>query len=312
LETKKVPTTMLINEKNLDEIIDTIQKLHQTTIDHRLTDLTDYLTEVFQTIQSEQANVFRTLTHLLHNYEDRAALKIEFLKAQCFEIIHSKLNTNEDHLIPILEFIIELLNNSESVQEKFLHFNGYQNIFQSLQYVHSPSIDFINTLIILMIEKSLLQNDEFLTFPIDSFVIFINPHIAISLIHWIPYLTDVSYQHHIISSIDQIITRSLQNKMMACSNGIIIALLDILKINEENLKKLEENLFLNIFSVLENLVRFSINPQEIRQIYYLFNQNVSFKKQLLQLLMIAAKHDDPDTQLISSYFDLQRPNSVSE
>ncbi len=49
---------------------------------------------------------------------------------------------------------------------------------------------------------------------------------------------------------------------------------------------------------------------EIRHIFHLFNQNTSVKKQLLHVLITAAKHDDPDTQTISSYFDLQRPDSV--
>ena len=38
-------------------------------------------------------------------------------------------------------------------------------------------------------------------------------------------------------------------------------------------------------------------------------KNTLFKKQLLRVLITAAKHDDQDTQNISSYFDLQRPNS---
>jgi hypothetical protein len=49
---------------------------------------------------------------------------------------------------------------------------------------------------------------------------------------------------------------------------------------------------------------------EIRHIFHLFNQNTSVKKQLLRVLITSARNDDPDTQIISSYFDLQRPNSV--
>jgi len=301
---------MLINETNIEQIINTIRSVHQTAIDQRLIDLTEYLTEFFQSIQQEQSNLFCILTRLLRDYEDRAALKIEFLKAQCFEIISKILNTNEENLIAILEFIIELLNNSENVQEKFLHFNGYQKYFHSLRYIHSPSMNFLNQLILLMIEKSIFQNEDFSTPPIDSFVIFINPHITISLIYWIPYLIKVSDQEYIISSINKIVLRSLQNKMMACSNGIIFALLQILTNNEENSNKLEEKILVDIFSLLENLSQFSINSSEIRHICQLFNQNISFKKQLLQLLVIAAKHNDPDAQPISSYFDLQRSNSV--
>ncbi|CAF4116210.1 unnamed protein product [Rotaria sp. Silwood2] len=300
---------MLIDETNIDQIINTIQKLHQTTTDHRLIDLTEYLTEFFQSIQPEQSDLFRILTCLIHDYQDCAALKIEFLKAQCLETLYRILDTDEDNIISILEFIIELLSNSENVQEKFLHFNGYQKFFNSLCYIHSPTMDFINQLILLMIEKSTLQNEDLLTQTIDSFVILNNPHIAISLIYWIPYLIDVSDQHYVISSIDKIVLRSLQNKMMACSNGLIFALLEILNNNDENSNKLEEKIVIDIFSLLENLSRFSINPQEIRYICQFLYQNTSFKKQLLQLLIKAAKHDDPDAQPILSYFDLQQANS---
>ncbi|CAF4657078.1 unnamed protein product, partial [Rotaria sp. Silwood1] len=302
---------MLIDEKNIDQIINTIQKLHQTTSDHRLIDLTEYLTEFFQSIEPQQSNVFRMLTCLIHEYQDCAALKIEFLKAQCLETLYQILNTDEDNIISILEFLIELLNNSENVQEKFLHFNGYQKFFDSLRYIHLPTINFINQLIILMIKKSTIQNEDLVTQIIDSFVIFINPHIAISLIHWIPYLTNVSYQQYIITSVNKIVLRSLQNKMTACSNGIILALLQILNNNNNNTNsnKLEDKLTIDIFSLLENLSRFSIYPQEIRYICQLFYQDTSFKNQLLQLLIQAAKHDDPDARPISSYFDLQQANS---
>jgi hypothetical protein len=93
--------------------------------------------------------------------------------------------------------------------------------------------------------------------------------------------------------------------MMACSNNIIYSLIDILYKN-----KLQDKILLdNIFSILEKLSRFSINTKEIRHICQLFNQDTPFKKQLLRVLITAAKNDDPDTQTISSYFDLQRPNS---
>jgi hypothetical protein len=298
---------MLIDE----ETITRIRTIHQTSIDQRPYDLTEYLLEFFQSIEEQEqinlANFFRSLTKLLRDYVDRAALKIEFLNGKCFETIDRiliKQIDNEENLISILQFIAELLVNSENVQQKFLDFNGYEKIFRYLDHIHSPSIDFINQLLILMTEKPTLSIDDSLT-PVDLFVHFVNPHIAVVLIHWIPYLTNTSDQHHIIHSINIIVSRSLQNKMMACSNNIIYALIDILFT-----KKIEERILLdNIFSILEKLSRFSINTKEIRHIFQLFNQDTPFKKQLLRVLITAAKNDDPDTQKISSYFDLQRPNS---
>jgi len=300
---------MLIDEHNGDEIIKTIRTLHQTTINQRAHDLTEYLTEVFRSIEEQQQlNLFPLLTNLLRDYIDRAALKIEFLKAQCLETVDRILKnqtTNEENIILILQFIAELLVNSENVRESFLHFNGYEKIFHSLYHVHSPSIDFINELLILMTDNSTLQTDNSLT-AVDLFVHFTNPHMATILIHWISYLTNLSDQHHVIRSINIIVSRSLQNKMMACSNDIIYSLTEMLFSD-----KLQDKILLdNIFSILEKLSRFSINMNEIRHIFHLFNQNTSFKKQLLRVLITAAKHDDPDTHAISSYFDLQRPNSV--
>ena len=298
---------MLINENSIEQIIETIRKVHQTSIDQRLIDLNEYLTELFQSIPPEQLNIFSFLTRLLHNYEDRAALKIEFLKAQCFENVLKILNTNENDLVIIFEFLIELLTNSDNVQETFLQFNGYEKLFNSLRYIYSPTIQFINQFFLLMIEKPIFQNEDTSTPPIDSFVIFINPHIAHSLIQWIPYLTNQSDQKYILSAMEKIFLRSLQNKMMACSNKIILALLKILNSNQ-----LDEQIITDIFSLLEDLAKFSISSEEIRYICQLFTHNLTLKKPLLQLLITAAKHSDSDTQSISSYFDLQRPNSVKK
>ncbi|CAF3865097.1 unnamed protein product [Adineta steineri] len=303
---------MLIDEQNADQIITTIRTLHQTTIDQREHDLTEYLIEIFQSIEEQQQqlnliHLFHLLTNLLRDYIDRAALKIEFLNAKCLEIIDRILinqTTNQENIISILQFIAELLVNSKNVQEVFLKFNGYEKIFRSLYYVHTPSLDFVNQLLILMTENSTLQIDQSLT-AVDLYVHFINPYIAIILISWLPYLTNISHQHHIIHTINIIVSRSLQNKMMACSNNIIYSLIDILFSNKLNDKILLDN----IFSILEKLCRFSINIKEIRHICQLLNQNTSFKKQLLRVLITAAKHDDPDTHSISSYFDLQRANS---
>ncbi|CAF2193404.1 unnamed protein product, partial [Rotaria magnacalcarata] len=153
---------MLFNEQNMDEIIRKIRTIHQTTIDQRSIGLTEYLAEFFQFIkqQTNLSNVFYLLTKLLRDYVDRAALKIEFLKANCLEtnsdILISEID-NEDNIISIVQFICELLVNSENVQEKFLHFNGYENIFHFLCHVHSPSIEFLNQFLVLMTEKTTLQ-----------------------------------------------------------------------------------------------------------------------------------------------------------
>ena len=118
-----------------------------------------------------------------------------------------------------------------------------------------------------MTDKSNLQIEDSLT-AVDLFVHLINPHITIVLIYWIPYLINISDQHHIIHSINIIVSRSVQNKMMACSNDIIYSLIDILYS-----KKFEDKILLdNIFSILEKLSRFSINAKEIRHICQLFNQ----------------------------------------
>ena len=53
-----------------------------------------------------------------------------------------------------------------------------------------------------------------------------------------------------------------------------------------------------------------MNTKEIRHIFHLFNQDTPCKKQLLRTLTIAATNDHFDTKQISSYIDLQRPNSV--
>ena len=101
---------MLFNEQNIDEIIRKIRTMHQTTIDQRPYDLTEYLAEFFQFIkqQTNLSEIFHLLTNLLRDCIDRAALKIEFLKAKCLEMISEILIheiDNEDNIISILQLM---------------------------------------------------------------------------------------------------------------------------------------------------------------------------------------------------------------
>ena len=307
---------MNIDQDSAQQVILTIRTLHQTAIDQRDQDFTSYLIDIFKSIE-EETNfqlLLPLLTELLRDYVDRAALKIEFLQAQCLEIFTRLLNKwteDQERIVIILRFLTELLVNSENVQHKFLEYGAYEKIFRFLRRVTSPSTDFIDRLLILMTEKSSFQIDPSLS-AVDLFVQFVNTDIAKVLIHWIPYLLQNTDRHRIIHSIQIIVSRSLQNKMIACSHGIISAILDIID-DPYSLNILDDKILLDtIFSILEKLTRFSITADEIRQICQLFLQNTPFNKQLLRVLITAAKHDDSETNSISSYFDLQRLNSVSE
>src|SRR5690349_1441422 len=105
---------MLIDEQNIEEIITKIRTIHQTTIDQREYDLTEYLIEFFQSIEQEEkinlSKLFSLLTNLLCDYIDRAALKIEFIKGKCLEtidrILINQIN-NQDNIISILQFIAQ-------------------------------------------------------------------------------------------------------------------------------------------------------------------------------------------------------------
>ena len=295
------PTTMLTNATNFDEIIEKIREIHQTTMDQRAKNLQEYLNEVFQSISVEDSQFFRLLRRFLAENDDRAALKMELFKANCLERISKLLNRNEIHLVPIFEFLLQFLHNSETIQEEFLRLNGYEKFFQYLRYIPSPNSSFLNQFFLLMIDKSFTLS----VLPIDSFVRLINPHIAIVLIEWIPYLLNSSDQEYILLSMEKILLCSLQNKMLACSNGILRALLNLFI--EDSY---EEKIRGEIFSLIEHLAQFSINAEELQLICRLFRRNSLVKKQLLQLLIIAAKHNDPDGHAISSYFDFQRLNSV--
>ena len=302
---------MLINEDNIHQLIESIRTLHRTTIDQRLFDLTEYLTDFFRSIQPEQCYLLRCLTQLLQEYDDRAALKIEFLQGQCLESIYQILNADEVNMIALFEFLLELLKNSENVQEKFLLFHGYEKFFGSLRHIHSPTLEFIDQFLNLTIEQSVVSSiDPLNSLSFDPSILLINPNLTIGLIYWIPYLTDVSHQSHLIESIAQIVLRSFQNKMITCSTGIPLALIDILNKEKTNGILMEDEISRKIFVLLENLFRFSIDSEAIRRICQLLKQNPSYKKYLLRLLVIAAKYHDPDSELISSYFDLQRSNSV--
>lgn len=280
---------MLINDENLDQIIETIRIVHRTPADQRLIDLNEYLTEFFQSIPASR---FESVTRLLRDYDDRAALKIEFVQAECFEAIHRALNENEETIVSSLDLIIELLSQSENVQERFVQFDGYEKCFAFLRYLPSPSTQLINRCLQLIIDST----------PSPSLI---NPSLTVSLIRWIPSLARPDDRQRLLSAIDQIVLGSLQNKMIACSNGISLALIDTLHgdLTDETVRG-------RILSLLEHLIRFSISVEEVRRLFQVFQENPSCQHHLLHVLLVAAKYSDPDRQSISAYFDLQRPNSV--
>ena len=286
---RSVQRRMLINDENLDQLIETIRTVHRTPADQRSIDLTEYLTEFFQAIPASR---FESVTRLLRDYDDRAALKIEFVQAQCFEAIHRALNEDEETIVVCLDLIIELLNQSENVQERFVQFDGYEKCFAFLQYLPSPSIQLIDRCLQLIVD----------TTPSP---LLINPSLTVSLIRWIPSLASPADQQHLLAAIDRIVLASLQNKMIACSNGISLALIDTLHRDLTN-----GTVRGRVLCLLENLIRFSINVEEVRRLFQVFQKNPSGRHYLLHVLLIAAKYSDPDRQSISAYFDLQRPNSV--
>lgn len=302
---------MLINENNLQQLIETIRQVHHTTIDQRLIDLTEFLTEFFQSFQADQCHLFRLLTQLLRDYDDRAALKIEFVRGQCFEAIYQLLNVNEDHLIVLFEFLLELLKNSENVQEKFLLFRGYEKFFGSLRHIHSPSRDLIDQFLQLTLDSS-IEFDPLNSLAVNPSIRLNNANLLNGLIYWIPHLNDRSEQIYLVSTIDQIVLRSMQNKMIASSHGIPLALIDILNEEKTNGIIIDEEISRKIFVLLENLFRFSIDSEAIRRICQLWKKNSPWKKHLLRLFLLAVKYRDLDSGVISSFFDLQRSNSVRD
>lgn len=293
---------MLINETNIEQIIETIRRVHHTSVDQRLIDLTEYLTEVFQSIRPEQCHLFRQLTRLLRDDDDRAALKIEFVQSQCFQSIYENLTTDEENLVAIFEFLVELLKNSLNVRENFLRFNGYEKFFGSLRQIRSVQREFLDEFLQLAVDTS---------FSSESNLQFVNPHLIKGLIYWIPFLNDKTQQKYLISTINEFLLCSIQNKIIASSNGIPLALIDILNREKINGIELDEEISTKIFKLLENLFRFSIDTEAIRRVCQLLKNETSMRKSLLRLILIASKFYDPDSEVISSFFDFQRANSVN-
>jgi len=303
---------IVVNEEQFDEVITTIRTLHQTTIDQRQTNLTSFLLELFQTIENQTnlVKIFPFLTQLLRNYDDRAALKIEFVQSQCFETIERLATNSTDRLVDLLDFVAELIVNSENVHQKFLDFDGYERIFSFLNRISSPPEDFLQRLLILMTSRSTLEIDRSLT-PVDLYIQLLNPRLARVLINWIPQLERRVDQQKILHAMNILVSRSVQNRMIACSQGILSTFIDLFDRDKSTLlKQFDDKLvFDTIFSILEKLCRFSIRCEEIRQIFRLFVDKTPFQREFLRVLITAAKHDDPETQTISSYFDFERSNS---
>ncbi|CAF1301126.1 unnamed protein product, partial [Didymodactylos carnosus] len=242
------------NDYVINLLITILRLLHQTSLDERHVDLTAYIQELFQSVEDLFSNkynkqfgltILKSLTQLLKDYNDRQALKIEFLKGNCLKTIEFILSKqNNSHVICIiLLFIIKFIYNSENVRQSFFDYGGYEKIFNSLYYIETPTMEFINELIELITETTTVQilydntmpifNSSSSSSIIDLFIELINPHIVISLIHWLPHIKIIEFQQKIVYSLNLIFFRSLQNKMIACSNGIVMALIQILDNNQQ-------------------------------------------------------------------------------
>lgn len=297
---------MLVNEQNFDQLIETIRKVHRTTIDQRFVDLTEFLDELFRSIRSEQIFLFRGLTKLLENYEDRAALKTEFLKAKCLETIVSLFDEEEQNLTTLMEFLTELLNKSEIVQEKFQQTESYEKLFGFLRFIRFPSMDLINRFLYLMIDKTFSSPVDSSSLNIEPDVQLINPDLALVLIRWVPHLAELNLQSYVLSTIERVFLSSMRNKSVASSSAASLVLIEILA-HRENF---HHETLLNVLRLVESLARFSIDRSTIRRIFQLFNDENPLKKHLLRILIVSALFPDPDRQFISSYFDFHHPDAV--
>lgn len=292
--------------------VEKLRRLHQTATEKRDCDLKNYLVELFSSVENGQIELVIELRKLLSIYDDRAALKVEFIQADCLrsiEVLLDKSLDQQEKLVEIFRFLIELLVDSENVYEKFIELGIFERVFSKLKFIRSPPIEFVNKLLLLLTDRPKSTESETTLSPIDLFRNFIHPHLANVLIEWIPHLAQANLRHRLIESIQILVSRSLENKMTACSNRLISSLIRLL--NDDNTSRMidDQILFDGIFSILEKLSRFSISSQEIREILRLFNEQSSYRKQILRVLLTASKHDDSQTNLISSYFDLQRSNS---
>jgi hypothetical protein len=287
---------------NMSQVIDTIRQVHRTPVDQRAIDLSVYLTDLFRSIQAKQCDVLGNLTELLQDYDDRATLKIEFVRGQCFEMIGRLLNDSEHTIAVVMAFLLELLSNCPSNRDAFVLVNGYDKFFVHLRHLRSPSIELINRFVSLTVDKPLLSSHTSILLSVDAGLLSINPHLTVALIRWTTYLNDVTHQDYLLSAIDRIVLDSVHNKSVACSNAVARALLDLFDRDEP----IDEGIALRVFSLVEHLFRFSVDVDDIRRVCRLLLGSTPYKKHLLRLLIVAVKYPDTDRQRISAYFDIQR------
>ena len=263
-----------------------IQVLHETPIFERQLDITiviEQYQEILTTLSEKDSielpviiEAVAVLSCMLEtdtsNTLKKVLAKNDIISSLLQLVKESRVSyESKKMLLPVVVDTISLfLKGCPTAAEKMSQKKGYDNIFNTLNMIpNGPDSNILNSLLAMATHGTTSANCQ------KGIILSVEP--ILYLIRWIKETNyeNITQQAWLIESLHELCCFNMQNKMLCCQSGVLVALTDVLKVSY---KKLDPRCALQILKMIEALGQHSISPFELKQLIGLL-QDKDFENQ---------------------------------
>ena len=260
-----------------------IQVLHETPIHERQLDISIVIEQYQQILKtlSEKDSIplsviiqgVEILSYILET-QNSSALKKLLTKSDLIDTLltlvkESRVSAEAKRtsLLPVVINTISLLmKDCASACDRMAQKKGYENLFNLLNQI--PNGPDNNTLYSLLAMSTHGEDPT----KGEKKILSVEP--ILYLIKWIVETEheNINQQTWLIESLYTISCCNMQNKMLCCQSGVLVALINALK---DGYKKLDPKCAMEILKMIETLGQHSISPFELKQLIGLLQDKVN-------------------------------------
>ena len=262
-----------------------IQVLHETPIHERQLDITIVIEQYQQILKtlSEKDSIplsviiqgVEILSYILET-QNSSALKKLLTKSDLIDTLltlvkESRVSAEAKRtsLLPVVINTISLLmKDCTSACDRMAQKKGYENLYNLLNQI--PNGPDNNTLFSLLAMSTHGEDPT----KGEKKILSVEP--ILYLIKWIVETEheNINQQTWLIESLYTISCCNMQNKMLCCQSGVLVALINALK---DGYKKLDPKCAMEILKMIETLGQHSISPFELKQLIGLLQDKVNIE-----------------------------------
>ncbi|CAH1788242.1 unnamed protein product [Owenia fusiformis] len=301
----------------LRSLVQMVHVLHMASPDQRQVEVGAVLEGYFQAlvkIQSGedgenniqlQLKIIRGIDEML-GCNDKTALQVIFVASGAFDIFVDCLHKTmlaggeaQDLAISIIRVMGSAMQGSDTAKEQFKEKIGYSKFTDALKSLGQPSQDLLKSLLDLITEE---------TFDTSSIATVHNAQAALMLIQWLPDIQSHDLQIWLTECLKVVCSSGNHNRMYCCNEGMVTAILKILKREAQ----INTQAVGNLISLLESLGSLSISASELKLLLGLLKINEEGKQmpycgRLMRAMSTMARRTGKDGAL--HYFDFVQTSS---